>query len=28
NSYINNGCRKYLHLALKWSSLYFKICSF
>ncbi|EOD9329823.1 hypothetical protein ACMTDP_001783, partial [Campylobacter jejuni] len=27
-SYINNGCRKYLHLALKWSSLYFKICSF
>ncbi|HIC5244675.1 TPA: hypothetical protein ACW5G1_001344, partial [Campylobacter jejuni] len=28
NSYINNGCRKYLHLALKWSSLYFRICSF
>ncbi|EOH9723335.1 hypothetical protein ACME5O_001601, partial [Campylobacter jejuni] len=26
--YINNGCRKYLHLALKWSSLYFRICSF
>ncbi|EOI2217587.1 TPA: hypothetical protein ACHDOE_000868, partial [Campylobacter jejuni] len=25
---INNGCRKYLHLALKWSSLYFRICSF
>ncbi|EOI4303619.1 TPA: hypothetical protein ACTN37_001786, partial [Campylobacter jejuni] len=24
----NNGCRKYLHLALKWSSLYFRICSF
>ncbi|EOA9518481.1 hypothetical protein ACIPVF_001911, partial [Campylobacter jejuni] len=23
-----NGCRKYLHLALKWSSLYFRICSF
>ncbi|EOI3624802.1 hypothetical protein ACMTWY_001788, partial [Campylobacter jejuni] len=20
--------RKYLHLALKWSSLYFRICSF
>ncbi|HFF9258634.1 TPA: hypothetical protein ACGFFK_001649, partial [Campylobacter jejuni] len=27
-SCINNGCRKYLHLALKWSSLYFRICSF